>query len=167
MRLILGRCAAFLDRATHAACLVLTGLIFASLLAVVILRYVFGLGFLELQDVASYAFASLVVLGLPVAYRADVHVRVDIFRAGMSPGRARGVDMAAFLLLVVPVFALTLWYVWPDVAYAWSIREGSRETGGLPGYFIVKAMLPLACTLMLLQGLALLLAPLGSGRDGG
>lgn len=167
MRALIARCAVQLDRATHFICLVLTGLIFTSLFAVVMLRYVFGLGFLELQDVAGYAFASLVVVGLPVAYRADVHVRVDIFRVAMSPDVARRFDMAAYFLLVLPVFAITLWHVWPDVAYSWSIREGSRETGGLPGYFIVKAMLPLSCILMLLQGLAMLLAPAGKDRNGG
>lgn len=154
------------DRATHAACLALTAIVFVALLAVVILRYVFGLGFLELQDMAAYAFASLVVLGLPVAYRADVHVRVDIFRAVMSPRVQRRWDVAAYCLLVVPVFGLTLWFVWPDVAYSWAILEGSRETGGLPGYFLVKSMLPLACVLMLVQGAAMLLARCGNGDDG-
>ena len=159
--------AASVDRVTRFACLVLTGIVFAALLGVVVLRYVFGMGFLELQDAASYAFAALVVLGIPVAYRADAHVRVDIFRAGMAPRAARRFDIAAYFLLVIPIFGITLWQVWPDIAYAWSIREGSRETGGLAGYFLVKTMLPLACVLMLFQGLVLVITRSGGDRDGG
>lgn len=146
-----------LDRLVWGLCCALLGLLALVLMAVVILRYVFGLGFLELQDLANYAFASFVVLGLPVALRSDAHVRVDVFRATQAPRTQWGVDLAGYLLLLLPVFGLTLWFGWPDVAYSWSILEGSVETGGLPGLFLVKTTLPIACLLMMLQGAAILL----------
>lgn len=159
IRSTLGATAAVADKVTRIACLVMAGLIFGALLTVVVLRYVYGIGFLQLQDAANYAFAALVVLGIPVAYRAGAHVRVDIFRANMTLMTARAIDIVAYFLLVIPVFGIALWYVWPDIAFSWSIREGSLETGGLPGYFLVKTTFPVACVLMIFQGLAIVFAP--------
>lgn len=144
-------------RATLALCVALLGLMFGAQIAVVVLRYLFGIGFVELQDFVIYCFAALSVLGVPVALRLDRHVRVDVFRPSGSTHRARRVDQASYLLFLVPVFMITLWYVMPLVINAWAIREGSRETGGLGGYFVVMTALPLASVLMLLQGLALFL----------
>jgi len=146
-------------RATRFACQCLVALILGGELAVVILRYVFGLGFIELQDAVAYGFAALVVLGLPVAWREEAHVRVDVLRARQSPALRRLTDRIGILALLIPFFALVIWWVWPDIRYSWSIREASVETGGLPGLFLVKSCLPLACALMILQGLADLARP--------
>ncbi|SNS24889.1 TRAP transporter small permease subunit [Tropicimonas sediminicola] len=154
--------AATLHEVTRRVCQLLLGMIFIGQLAVVILRYVFGIGFIELQDAVAYSFATLVVLGLPVAQALDSHVRVDVFRSGQSPRGQLWFDRFGIVVFLIPVFALTIWWVWPDVAYSWSIREASAETGGLPGLYLVKSMLPLACALMILQGLAELARSLGS-----
>ncbi|WP_108259007.1 TRAP transporter small permease subunit [Mangrovicoccus ximenensis] len=153
---MVNRIALSLHRVTGLLCQGLLILIVLGQLAVVILRYVFGIGFIELQDAVAYSFAALVVLGLPVAFAEDGHVRVDVFRAGQSPRWQQRFDMAGIVALLVPFFGLTFWWVWPDVAFSWSILEGSKETGGLPGFFLVKTMLPVACVLMILQGLAAL-----------
>ena len=148
-----------LHRLTRGVCIAALAVIVTGQLAVVILRYGFGIGFLELQDAVAYAFAALVVLGLPVALYDDAHVRVDVFRERQSQRVRARFDLAGLALFLVPVFGLTLWYVWPDIAYSWSIREGSIETGGLPGFFLVKTCLPIACVLMLLQGVARAIRP--------
>lgn len=143
-----------MHRSTRAICLVALGVIVLGQLAVVILRYGYGVGFLELQDAVAYAFAGLVVLSLPVALYDDAHVRVDVFRDGQSPRTRARFDLGGLALLLIPVFGLTLWHVLPDIFYAWEIREGAKETGGLPGFFLVKTCLPVACVLMIVQGVA-------------
>lgn len=130
-------------------------------LLVVVLRYVFGVGFLELQDSVAYAFGALAVLAIPLAVHDDAHVRVDVLRERQGSTARRRTDLAAFALFLVPVFGFALWSVWPEIVFSWSIREGSVETGGLPGYFLVKSVLPLASLLTILQGAARLLT-----RDG-
>ncbi|MFV0359456.1 TRAP transporter small permease subunit [Tropicimonas sp.] len=153
---ILKESAALVSRVTMRLCQLLLGLIFIGQVTVVILRYVFGMGFIELQDAVAYSFASLVVLGLPVALTHDAHVRVDVFRAHQSPRQRRWFDRFGTMAFLIPVFGLTIWWVWPDVVYSWSIREASAETGGLPGLYLVKTTLPVACGLMILQGLTML-----------
>lgn len=167
MTKILTDIAARVYRVTRTICQGLLGLIVLGQLSVVILRYVFGVGFIELQDAVAYSFAALVVLGLPVALAEDAHVRVDVLRTGQSARTRVWVDRVGIVAFLLPVFGLTLWWVWPDVAFSWSIREASVETGGLPGLYLVKSTLPLACVLMILQGLAGLFArdSEGDARD--
>lgn len=151
------RLAGGLHRITQSVCQVLLGLILIGQLSIVILRYVFGMGFIELQDAVAYSFAALVVLGLPVAQHLDTHVRVDVLRDKQSAATKRWTDRFGVVVFLIPVFGLILWWVWPDIAFAWKIQEGSLETGGLPGLYLVKSTLPLACVLMIVQGVAGLL----------
>ncbi|MEP3278871.1 MAG: TRAP transporter small permease subunit [Stappiaceae bacterium] len=145
------------DCLNKAFCLGLLSLVFLAQFTVVMLRYLFNIGFIQLQDTVSYSFAVLCILAVPTALRSDAHVRVDIFRAEQSPATARRFDVAAVIFFLIPVFGLTLWHAYPLVAYSWSIFEGSRETGGLPGFFLVLTALPITCALALIQGLAILL----------
>ena len=151
--------ARWLHRTVRRLCVVLLAGLLGVELVVVLLRYCLGTGFLELQDLAAYLFAALVMLGLPVALADDRHVRVDVLRERQGWRARRRTDRIGVLLFLIPAFALTAWLVLPEVRYAWSIREGSRETGGLGGVWIVKTVLPLACLLMLVQGVASLLRP--------
>ena len=130
---------------------------FCAQILVVVLRYLFNIGFIELQDLVTYCFAMLCILSIPNALRTNEHVRVDIFRAAQTMVTARRVDQVAILFFLLPVFALTLWFALPLVTYSWSIFEGSRETGGLPGFFIVLTALPVSCCLILIQGIAIAL----------
>ena len=143
----------------RAFCMGLLALVFCAQISIVILRYFFEIGFIEIQDLVTYSFAAFCVLSIPNALRTDEHVRVDIFRTKQTSHTARRVDLFAIFAFLIPVFALTFWYSWALVTHSWSIFEGSREIGGLPGYFIVMAALPLSCILIILQGLAIWLDP--------
>ena len=149
---------AFLHRSTMGVCLLLLALLLCSQISIVVLRYCFGTGFLELQDFTVYVFASLVTLSIPVALVLDRHVRVDVWREHQSASLRRTLDRLGVIVLLFPVFLLSLYLVYPDIAYAWQIREGSRETGGLPGVYLVKSLFPLSCVLLILQGGAALLS---------
>lgn len=148
-----------LDRAViflcGAACVVLT----ASVLAIVILRFGFNTGNIKLQNLAEYAFAVLMILSLPYGLRRGGHVRVEVLSDCLPAGYARLADRAALVIFLVPVFGLMIYAWWPDLAYSWTILEGSVETGGLGRLFLVKTMLPLAAVAMILQGIAVLLDP--------
>ena len=141
---------------TGTICMSLLSLLVVSEITIVLLRYVFGIGFLSLQNLAAYAFSALVVLGLPYALVREAHVRVDILREHQSPSLKRTIDSIAIILLLIPIFGLTFYAVLPDIRYSWEILEGSKETGGLPGLFLIKTALPVSCVLMIVQGLLIL-----------
>ncbi len=144
---------AILHRVTLGSCLTLLVLLLFSQISIVILRYCFGVGYLELQDFTAYVFASLVSLSIPVALVTDRHVRVDVLRERQSLRLQNLMDNAGIILLLLPVFLLSIYLVYPDIAYAWQIREGSRETGGLGGVYLIKTLFPVSCVLMILQGI--------------
>ena len=63
----------------------------------------------------------------------------------------------ALVLFLIPMFGVLIWAWWPQMTYAWSIREASLETGGLGGLYLVKTALPVAAALCIVQGLAAVL----------
>lgn len=146
-----------LDRFAWALCLVTAMILTLVVLAVVVLRYGFGVGYIELQDSATYAFAVLAIFSVPVCLARDGHVRVEVISEKLSPTYRRVADAVALIFCLIPVFGVILWAWWPQVVYAWSIREASLETGGLPGLYIVKTALIVAAALTIAQGLAAVL----------
>ncbi|MBV8752827.1 MAG: TRAP transporter small permease subunit [Hyphomicrobiales bacterium] len=122
--------------------------------ALVLMRYVLGVGSIWLQESIIYAHAALFMLAAAWTLAADAHVRVDIFYADAAPRTKAIVDLFGALLLLLP-FALALMFLsFPYVARSWAILEGSRETSGLPAVFLLKTLIPLFAALLALQGLA-------------
>ena len=155
----------FLDRATLWLCGAAAVVLVVMVLVNVVLRYGFGEGSIRMQDLAAYAFAVFLILSLPVTLTRGGHVRVEVFSERMPPGYLRAADSVALVLFLIPLFGLVIWAGWNDIAFSFRIREGSVTPGGLGGQWLVKATLPVAAALMILQGIAAVLAPLA--RDTG
>jgi TRAP-type mannitol/chloroaromatic compound transport system permease small subunit len=122
--------------------------------AVVVLRYVFNVGWIAMQESVTYMHALVFLLGAAYTLRHDGHVRVDIFYRKMGPRAQAWVDLLGALLLLTPVCIAIIWVSWGYVASSWSLLEGSRETGGLPGVFLLKSTILAMAGLMILQGLS-------------
>lgn len=152
---------AALDRLALWLCLGATSVLTVMVLVIVVLRYGFGQGHLQLQDIAGYAFAALVAFSVPVCLAREGHVRVEVFSEQMPPAYRYWADVVALVLFLIPVFGLIIWAWAPQLVYSWSIREASLETGGLGGLFLVKTALPLAAFMMIVQGIAVVLRKRG------
>ena len=121
--------------------------------ALVVARYLFGLGSIWATETVIYAHATLFMLAAAWTFRAGGHVRVDVFYAEATPRMRAKIDLAGSGLLLLP-FALVL--VWLSVPYAvrsWAILERSQETSGLPLVYLLKTLIPLFAFLMALQGI--------------
>jgi TRAP-type mannitol/chloroaromatic compound transport system permease small subunit len=121
---------------------------------VVVLRYLFQLGWIAMQESILYLHASLFLLGAAYTLKRDGHVRVDIFYRGFTPRGKALVDLLGSLFLLLPVCVFLLWVSWDYVATAWSLREGSPEAGGLPFVYLLKTLIPLAAVLLIVQGIS-------------
>ena len=122
--------------------------------AVVLMRYVLGVGSVWLHESILYAHAAVFMLAAAWTLSTDGHVRVDIFYADASPRTKALVDFLGASLLLLP-FALALIFLsLPYVSRSWAIFEGSRETSGLPTVFLLKTLIPLFAALLALQGIA-------------
>ncbi len=123
--------------------------------AAVVLRYVFGLGWIWLEESVIYVHATLFMAGAAYTLLHDGHVRVDIFYQEAGARARAWVDLLGALGLLVPVSALILAYSWPYVAASWAILEGSPESGGIPALFLLKSLIPLFAVTLILQGLSM------------
>lgn len=153
---------AALDRVALWLCLGATSVLAVMVLVIVVLRYGFGQGHLQLQDIASYAFAIVVAFSIPVCLAREGHVRVEVFSEQMPPAYRYWADAVALVLFLIPVFGLMIWAWMPQLSYSWSIREASLETGGLGGLFLVKTAMPLAAAMTIVQGVVLVLRKRGA-----
>jgi TRAP-type mannitol/chloroaromatic compound transport system permease small subunit len=124
---------------------------------VVVMRYFLGVGWIWLQESVTWMHGTVFMLAAAYTFARDEHVRVDLFYRDMTPRRRAVVDLAGTLLLLLPLCAFLVWACWDYVAQAWTIREGSRESGGLPALFLLKSVLVAMPVLLAVQGLALAL----------
>ena len=122
--------------------------------AVVLMRYVLGIGSIWLQEAILYAHAALFLLAAAWTLKENGHVRVDVFYANASPRQKAIVDLCGALFLLLPFAVAILWFSWPYVARSWALFERSRETSGLPLVFLLKTLIPAFALLLALQGIA-------------
>ena len=126
---------------------------------VVVLRYVFDLGFIWLQESVTWMHAVVFMLGAAYALQRDEHVRVDIFYRAFDDRRRAIVDVLGVLFFLLPLCFYIGWSAWDFVTVSWKIGEASRESGGLPYPLVplLKSVLILMPAMLILQGTALLL----------
>ena len=133
---------------------------------IVILRYVFDAGFIWLQESVTWMHAAVFMLGASYTLLHEEHVRVDIFYRRMSDARRAWVDLLGVLIFLLPMCAYLALVSWDFAAASWSIRESSREPGGLayPLISIIKSVVILMPVAVGLQGVSLLLRSLARIR---
>lgn len=129
---------------------------------IVVLRYVFDVGLIWLQEGLTWMHAVVFMLGAAYTLQQEKHVRVDIFYRDMSVRRRAVVDLAGVLLFLLPMCALLAWTAWDYVAASWSIGEVSRDAGGLPypSVPLLKTVLIVMPLAVALQGVSLALRSL-------
>ena len=157
--MLLQRLARSIDRANEALGRTLAWLALALVLlqfAVVVLRYVFGLGSVRMQESIVYMHSSLFMVAAGYTLLHNGHVRCDIFYSAASRRTKAAIDLFGVCVFLLPMCALIAWVAWPYVAAAWAVREGSPEGSlGIPGVYLLKSVILLFAALLVLQGTAL------------
>lgn len=123
---------------------------------VVLMRYVFGIGSVKMQESIVYMHAIIFMVAAGYTLLHNGHVRCDIFYAAASPRRQALIDLLGVAVFLLPMCVLIVWAAWPYVAQAWRVREGSPEGSlGIPGVYLLKSVILVFAGLVALQGLAL------------
>ena len=138
----------------------LTGIMVVSACIVVGLRHVFGVGSIALQESVTYMHALVFMLGAAYTLKRGGHVRVDIVYRRMSVRKRAWVDVLGSLLFTLPLMIFIGWGSWEFVQESWRIKEGSADSGGLGGVYLLKSVLPLMALSVSLQPIAELLRSL-------
>jgi TRAP-type mannitol/chloroaromatic compound transport system permease small subunit len=135
----------------------LTGVMVVVTCTVVTLRHVFSIGSIGLQESVTYMHALVFMLGAAYTLKNGEHVRVDIFYRKLSIRARAWVDVLGSLVFTLPLMIFIGWGSWDFVRESWRIAEGSTDSGGLGGVFLLKSLLPLMALSVSLQALAELL----------
>lgn len=113
-----------------------------------------------LAELQWHLLSLLIMLAGAYALKEDRHIRVDIFSARFSERTRKVIDIAGDLILLIPFFALLLWFSVSSVQTAFQFAEQSNS-GGLVDRYLVKAVLPLGCALLILAGAGRILRNVG------
>ncbi len=136
------------ERLGRAVSRLMVAMVFATF-AVVVLRYVFNYGRVDIQEVTTYLHVIILTLCMGYTMKHDEHVRVDIFYQGFGERRRTWINLVGHWLFLIPVCLAILIASWDYAFISWQVLEKSAETGGLPFVFVIKS-LPLAMALLLI-----------------
>lgn len=126
---------------------------------VVVLRYVFDVGLIWLQESVIWMHAVVFMIGAAYTLQQEQHVRVDIFYRATTPQRRAWIDLIGVLVFLLPLCALLALKSFDFVALSWRLHEASRESGGMPYPMVplLKSILIVMPVMLGLQGVSMLL----------
>jgi TRAP-type mannitol/chloroaromatic compound transport system permease small subunit len=135
---------------------------------VVVMRYVFDVGLIWLQESVVWMHAFVFMIGAAYTLQQEEHVRVDIFYREASPLRRAWIDLIGVAVFLLPICTFLAWKSYDFVAASWRLEEASREAGGLPYPLIplLKSILLVMPITVGLQGIAMLQKCLRTIRGG-
>ncbi len=133
--------------------LILVGVIVLN----VTMRYVFGQGRIEFEEIQWHLFSIGFLFGLSACLDSDNHIRVDVLYDRMSLRTQAWIELYGLLLLFFPFVLMVLIFAVPFIGYSIDTAEVSDAPGGLPFRWVIKSVLGLGMLLLLIAGLGRLL----------
>src|SRR3977135_1357807 len=117
-------------------------------------RYILNAPTAFIYDINNMLYGTLFMMCGAYTLAQNAHVRGDFLYSSMRPRTQASLDLALYLAFFIPGI-LGLMYAGYDYALdSWRIREASNVTSDGPPVYPFKAIVPLAGTLVMLQGLA-------------
>lgn len=132
---------------------------------IVLLRYVFGISSIAINESVLYLHAALFMLAAGYTLLVNGHVRVDIFYAGRTDAEKNAIDLFGHTFLLIPSMLTIIYWTWTSVRNSWSILEGPISVGGIPAVFLLKSLIPIFCALLVLQSVLEILRILSGKRS--
>ena len=146
-----------INKYTGYICAFLVVLMTLNVFIVVFLRYLFGISFIWLQETYVWMHAYIFMAGAGFTYLNDAHVRIDIIYRSSSKVYKAIVDLVGNIFLLMPFLYIIWSYSFPFVYKSFQINEVSREAGGLPMLFLLKAAILIFAFLLFIQALSKLI----------
>ncbi len=132
----------------------------------VMMRYVFDSPTIWVFDATYMLYGTIFMLGAAYALLKGAHIRTDFFFERWS-ARTRGtIDSVAYIVFFFPSIFVFLVITWGEGWYAYQINELSEQTPWRPVLWPFKMMIPLACLLLLVQGVSETIKSVWAARTG-
>ena len=134
-------------------CAFLVVLMVVNVFLVVILRYLFGISFIWMQEMVRYLYAAVFMLCAAYTLARDEHVRVDIFYSKLKDRQKIIINVIGALLFLIPVCLCILYYSFTYVINSWAQLEGSLEERGLHAVYLLKTLIWAFAIMLVLQSI--------------
>jgi TRAP-type mannitol/chloroaromatic compound transport system permease small subunit len=120
----------------------------------VVMRYVFGQGRIEFEEIQWHLYSIGFLVGLSYALEADDHVRIDLLYEKFGLKAKAWIEFIGILVFLVPFIVVVVVYAIPFVAYSIGINEVSEAPGGLPARWAIKSVLLIGFALLAIATLS-------------
>ena len=117
-------------------------------------RYIMNAPDAWIYDINNMLYGTLFMLCGAYTLAQNGHVRGDFLYSSFRPRTQAALDLALYIAFFLPGIAALLYAGWEYAGESWRIREHSNVTANGPPVYQFKAIIPLAGTLVLLQGFA-------------
>jgi TRAP-type mannitol/chloroaromatic compound transport system permease small subunit len=146
-----------IDRFTDAVGIAVAWLNIPLVLAVayeVTARYVFNTPSIWVFDVTYMLYSAVFMLGAAYALHKGAHIRTDFFFESWSTRTKGMIDSVAYVIFFFPALLLFFVVGWQETWHAFLISETSEQTPWRPLLWPFKAIVPLTCLLLIIQGVS-------------
>ena len=137
-----------------------------SLVYEVVARYAFNAPTVWAYDMTYMLYGAFFMLGAAYTLRRGGHIRTDSFYGEWSPRRQGMVDAAGYLIFFFPPLLVLFWLGLDFFSRAFERGERVVSSPWMPVVYPLKGMIPLACALLLLQGVSEFVRSLHAARTG-
>ena len=144
----------YINRIAGYICSILVVLMTLNVFLVVILRYLFGISFIWMQETYVWMHAFIFMLGAGFTYLNDDHVRIDIIYRSSSQIYKTIVDLVGIVFFLFPLLYIIWIFSYPFVYKSWQMNEISREAGGLSMLFLLKLAILLFVIFLFIQSIS-------------
>ena len=126
-------------------------IMFGMVIINILLRYIFNINFIFLQELVMYLHAFIFLFGVSICLRDDSHVRIDVVTSKLRKKNKIIIDLIGYIILVIPFCFFVIYESTTMISQSWSMLEGSSEPGGLPIVYILKSSIYIFSLLLLIQ----------------
>jgi TRAP-type mannitol/chloroaromatic compound transport system permease small subunit len=132
----------------------------------VISRYFFNAPTIWSFDVTFMLYGTLFMLGAAYALHKGAHIRTDFFWEKWSIKTKGIIDSVAYIVFFFPALLMFLYVSGHEAWYAFEINETSEQTPWRPILWPFKTVVPVACLLLLIQGVSETIKSVYAARTG-
>ena len=103
-------------------------------------------------DVMIQMYGTLFMMAGAYTLAKSGHVRGDVLYGFFEPRTQASIDLALYILFFIPGVVALCWAGYHYAAESWAIKEISNITSDGPPVYPFKTIIPLAGTMLLIQG---------------
>ena len=117
-------------------------------------RYVMNSPDAWIYDINNMMYGTLFMMCGAYTLAQDAHVRGDFLYGSMKPRTQATLDLVLYLLFFIPGIAALIYAGYEYAGDSWRIAEHSNVTADGPPVYHFKTVIPLAGSMVMLQGVA-------------